>query len=224
MWEYSYTGRDNDYARFLMHHGILGQKWGVRRFQNPDGSLTPEGRKRYSKLADSYKKGEEYFYYKVNSLKEVKDFSKENKKDKNALLDAQYDYDLAGESYNKAAYAYAEKKAGASYGKIMRMNDVEKQMRLVAFLEAGIEFADTEEGKAMGKKLREAQEDYIAKSKAYEHKVTQFVKDLLSDYGDTPIPGTLSIDTKTLKSRESTLTEQMAIEMLRDAQRGRIDF
>lgn len=31
----------------LSHHGILGQKWGVRRFQNPDGSLTEEGRKRY---------------------------------------------------------------------------------------------------------------------------------------------------------------------------------
>lgn len=33
---------------FLQHHGINGQKWGVRRFQNKDGSLTPEGRKRYS--------------------------------------------------------------------------------------------------------------------------------------------------------------------------------
>ena len=31
----------------LYHHGIKGQKWGVRRFQNKDGSLTPAGKKRY---------------------------------------------------------------------------------------------------------------------------------------------------------------------------------
>ena len=31
----------------LKHYGIKGMKWGVRRFQNSDGSLTSEGRKRY---------------------------------------------------------------------------------------------------------------------------------------------------------------------------------
>lgn len=34
----------------LYHYGIPGQKWGVRRFQNPDGTLTEKGMKRYKKL------------------------------------------------------------------------------------------------------------------------------------------------------------------------------
>ena len=34
-------------SQSLYHHGTKGQKWGKRRYQNPDGSLTPEGRKHY---------------------------------------------------------------------------------------------------------------------------------------------------------------------------------
>jgi hypothetical protein len=40
----------------LYHHGIKGQKWGRRRFQNPDGSLTPAGEKRYNKYAEKLNK------------------------------------------------------------------------------------------------------------------------------------------------------------------------
>ena len=35
----------------LRHHGIKGQKWGVRRFQNKDGTLTELGKKRIAKEA-----------------------------------------------------------------------------------------------------------------------------------------------------------------------------
>jgi GNAT superfamily N-acetyltransferase len=34
-------------ATYLKHHGVLGQRWGVRRYQNKDGSLTDEGKKHY---------------------------------------------------------------------------------------------------------------------------------------------------------------------------------
>lgn len=38
----------------LYHHGIKGQKWGVRRFQNEDGSLTAAGRERYGSSLGEY--------------------------------------------------------------------------------------------------------------------------------------------------------------------------
>lgn len=41
MWSYNYTNE-------LYHFGIKGQRWGIRRYQNNDGSLTSAGRKRYS--------------------------------------------------------------------------------------------------------------------------------------------------------------------------------
>lgn len=36
------------YESELYHHGVKGQRWGIRRFQNKDGSLTPAGKKRYT--------------------------------------------------------------------------------------------------------------------------------------------------------------------------------
>lgn len=38
------------YSNELYHHGIKGMKWGIRRYQNPDGTLTAAGRARYGNL------------------------------------------------------------------------------------------------------------------------------------------------------------------------------
>lgn len=56
-------GENNMYYDELYHHGVKGQKWGVRRYQNSDGSLTPEGEQRYS----SEKKGNFKKYAKTGA-------------------------------------------------------------------------------------------------------------------------------------------------------------
>ena len=49
---------DNDYRNYLEHHGIPGMRWGVRRYQNKDGSLTSSGKKHYSSEAKVARKAE----------------------------------------------------------------------------------------------------------------------------------------------------------------------
>lgn len=59
MYEYYYGV--SDYTPRLSHHGIKGMKWGIRRFQNPDGTLTEEGKLRYGRSVERgrelYEKG-----------------------------------------------------------------------------------------------------------------------------------------------------------------------
>lgn len=47
---------------YLEHHGIKGQKWGVRKYQNPDGTLTAAGKARYYQLSDGSLKSKTKYY------------------------------------------------------------------------------------------------------------------------------------------------------------------
>ena len=50
-----------NYENELAHHGVIGQKWGIRRYQNYDGSLTRSGMKRYNSSKEAYDKANEKF-------------------------------------------------------------------------------------------------------------------------------------------------------------------
>ena len=57
----------------LVHYGIKGQQWGIRRFQNEDGTLTEEGKARYyDSLSDKQKKLYDKFSAKDQTLIEKK--------------------------------------------------------------------------------------------------------------------------------------------------------
>lgn len=46
---YGYSSEQVVLKNYLEHHGVIGMKWGVRRYQNADGSLTEKGKKRIKK-------------------------------------------------------------------------------------------------------------------------------------------------------------------------------
>ena len=63
---FNYTGDD-----YVAHFGIKGMKWGLRRYQNNDGSLTPAGKTRYNKKSDRQLKLEAKYQQKGKSKSEA---------------------------------------------------------------------------------------------------------------------------------------------------------
>lgn len=69
----------------LQHFGIFGMKWGVRRFQNEDGTLTEEGRKRYAKEASD--RAESSRKHMEKAQKQLDSFRKEGFRSKEIFDD-----------------------------------------------------------------------------------------------------------------------------------------
>lgn len=68
----------------LYHAGIKGMKWGVRRYQNKDGSLTPAGKKRYSDQHEDYRR--------AHDSKPVSQMSNKELQERNNRLQMEQNY------------------------------------------------------------------------------------------------------------------------------------
>lgn len=91
----------NHDTEYLEHHGILGQKWGVRRFQRPDGTRTAAGKKRAKQyqtvsqeanelLKNRNKYSDQELQSKVNRLNNaarLRDLAGRDPEQKGSLLD-----------------------------------------------------------------------------------------------------------------------------------------
>ncbi len=99
----------------LYHHGILGQKWGVRRYQDLDGGLTEAGRARYAKSSKKFDRLERSFnrksyrlakrqnkFQKAASKASITDFQYEAKRSQAARLSRAYrSYVKTGKQFTK---------------------------------------------------------------------------------------------------------------------------
>lgn len=192
---------------YLMHYGVLGQKWGTRRYQNPDGSLTAEGREHYGL---GYTNGEVQKYSgkhaKYNYLKESKKLRRNFQKQVNANSNQNDRENIRGNISNKewrntAVDIDREAKAGqkaideyltAKYGKKtinaakrdVTVGAVAVSTALVGLAWYGEKSIELKNEHAMNYKHAENQQQLNAKlynktgQKVYEEGTTKATKDM----------------------------------------------
>lgn len=204
--------RDDD----LYHWGIKGMKWGVRRYQNKDGSLTEAGKKRLrNEVEDSYAKSSnmQEFGNKLISQKGIRNWDMVNKTRKD-FTSKLAEYNRVVDAGNFQANAAASKAVGGK--SFMQILGDEEKMSL---------YMDT--GKKVSKEYFEKHSDTLNKmlddasnlGKKYEVEVRSVVNDFLKEYGSKEVsyPEAVSYNLKTNKVNKQTIADMTVNSLLSSA-------
>lgn len=197
----------------LYHHGIKGMKWGIRRYQNKDGSLTDAGKKRLVSRVQRADKWDDPDKVARLTNKAFANYKKTSKSYQTALA-SKNELAKVDNEINKRSHAYAEKMVGKKYKDIRDPSD---HMKYIA---AG----QTEMRRlAANKEFMNTKITYDKNySKAYKD-AQRYVEKYLGEYGNLALknPLSVSVNLKTGSARQQTAAERMAIELMRDAWYGR---
>lgn len=186
----------NDGTDVLMHHGIKGQKWGIRRYQNPDGTLTEAGKKRYydksgkltKKGIDEYaRKNREYITKEIEIAKsKVNTESLNQKSDKlNTIANSiSKDYDKLYKQLNTNANFKNDCKKYLQNLKKSYGLDVDDDELIELF---GIEAVNETLLKYTPKELLNKLDDLESAQKDYWDEVHSYSQSIIDKYGEIPV-------------------------------------
>ena len=99
---------------YLKHYGVLGMKWGVRRYQNKDGTLTSAGKKRYRERSKTDESHEDY--KRAHTPKSIKSMSDAELRNRLNRLQMERQYSQLSSSNVSKGREYVQKiiKAGTT--------------------------------------------------------------------------------------------------------------
>lgn len=203
------------HSDYLAHHGIKNQKWGQRRFQNYDGSLTSEGRKRYGVGESNLSKREKKQAEKAKA-KAAKERAKANSKKK---ADAQK---AAEQKQKRMDYLRDHPEKIYKYRKELTQDDVTDIMQKVKFDQSlqDIRKAETQRGMKKIESIRQNVETglkWYQTGKNTYNAIAEVHNAILDMSGNTDRKRMLKFgekDNKALKELESLLRTPDGVEQI----------
>lgn len=157
---------------YLAHHGIKGMRWGVRRYQNDDGSLTNAGKSRYS--TGSVKRQYVKDTPKTRRIKREKAIQKEYE-DGYSILDDAYSKYMTG--LNNSKQQYKSDKQANKKDKYAKARRIERDKAVKKQFAEDLRAMDEVENRYT-KALEASKQQYKDEKKARKKEIKQTYKDL----------------------------------------------